>query len=74
MHLALDFNTELYPLSVGASFTFTLASSLSRAAETEEDVTDVWRPDRQNQGIERDYDYVMYGKVNFEPSTYVDYK
>lgn len=63
MHLALDFNTELYPLNAGNRFTFTLASSLSRGGETEEDARDVWRPDGGKRGIEADYDYVMYGKV-----------
>lgn len=67
MHLALDFNTELYPLTVGARFTFALASSLSRVVDTEEsDVRNVWRPDNKGRvGIEKDYDYVMYGKVRY---------
>lgn len=66
MHLALDFNTELYPLTVGARFTFALASSLSRVVDTEDsDVRNVWRPDDKGRaGIEKDYDYVMYGKVS----------
>lgn len=66
MHLALDFNHELYPLSVGSRFTFALASSLLRAGDTEtEDARNIWRPDNKGrQGIERDYDYVMYGKVS----------
>lgn len=65
MHLALDYNTELYPLVVGAQFTLTLASSLSRVVDTDDsDARNVWRPDDKGRaGIEKDYDYVMYGKV-----------
>lgn len=70
MHLALDFNTELYPLEAGGRFTFTLASSLSRGGEADEDARDVWRPDRTKKGLEADYDYVMYGKVRFCIWTY----
>jgi len=65
MHLALDYNNELYPLTVGSRFTFALASSLSRSVDPDEsDVRNVWRPDNKGRvGIEKDYDYVMYGKV-----------
>jgi len=67
MHLALDFNTELYPLHKGDIFTLAIASSLSIDAtdgEDGDDVRDVWRPDEKGrQGIEKDYEYVMYGKV-----------
>lgn len=65
MHLALDYNIELYPLTVGSRFTFALASSLSRSVDPDEsDVRNVWRPDNKGRaGIEKDYDYVMYGRV-----------
>ena len=71
MHLALDYNIELYPLRKGETFTLALASSLSRdvvGADDENTTGDVWRPDRKGKvGIEEDYEYVMYGKVCFEP-------
>ncbi|KAF8321314.1 RNA polymerase [Clavulina sp. PMI_390] len=66
MHLALDYNTELYPLTVNARFTLTLATSLSRSGEADDssDSRNVWRPDNKGRaGIEADYDYVMYGRV-----------
>jgi DNA-directed RNA polymerase I, II, and III subunit RPABC3 len=65
MHLALDYNTELYPLTVGSRFTFALASSLSSSVDPDEsEARNVWRPDNKGRaGIEKDYDYVMYGKV-----------
>ncbi|KAF8329773.1 RNA polymerase [Cantharellus anzutake] len=67
MHLALDYNVELYPLRKGETFTLALASSLSRevvGADEESTGRDVWRPDRKGSvGIEEDYECVMYGKV-----------
>ena len=69
MDLTLDFNSELYPLKPGQTFTLSLATSLSRGAapgkEGEaEDKDHQWRPDGKGQkGIEEDYEYVMFGKV-----------
>ncbi|KAG1735606.1 RNA polymerase I [Suillus paluster] len=72
MDLTLDYNTELFPLANGDSFTMALASSLSRdggaptadGEDGEDKDRDVWRPDgKGRRGLEEDYDYVMYGKV-----------
>ncbi|KAG0705524.1 hypothetical protein DFH29DRAFT_906956 [Suillus ampliporus] len=72
MDLTLDYNTELFPLVNGDSFAMALTSSLSRdgGAPTADDEDgedkdrDVWRPDgKGRRGLEEDYDYVMYGKV-----------
>ncbi|KIK71178.1 hypothetical protein GYMLUDRAFT_319428 [Collybiopsis luxurians FD-317 M1] len=73
MDLTLDYNIELFPLAVNQSFALALASSLARgpsttnpdANEDEDKDRDVWRPDgKGRRGLEEDYDYVMYGKVN----------
>lgn len=75
MDLTLDYNTELYVLKDGDSFSLVLASSLARGGEganaangtdeTEQDKdAHVWRPDGKGRGgLEEDYEYVMYGKV-----------
>ncbi|QRV76750.1 RNA polymerase rpb8 domain-containing protein [Ceratobasidium sp. AG-Ba] len=63
MHMTLDYNIELYSLKVDDKFTLVLASSLSRGGAADEG-KDVWRPDgKGQQGLEEDYEYVMYGKV-----------
>lgn len=78
MDLTLDFNVELFPLQNEDSFALALATSLARggaptgASNTDgtedtadEKERDVWRPDgKGRRGLEDDYDYVMYGKVN----------
>ena len=65
MHLTLDYNIELYQLRVDDKFTLVLASSLARGGATDAtEGKDVWRPDgKGQQGLEEDYEYVMYGKV-----------
>jgi len=70
MDLTLDYNIELFPLENGQSFALALSSSLQRGGvskegDDEEKEPDVWRPDgKGRRGLEDDYDYVMYGKVN----------
>jgi hypothetical protein len=65
MHLTLDYNIELYPLNVGEKFTLVLASSLARGGAAEAEGKDIWRPDgKGQQGLEEDYEYVMYGYVS----------
>lgn len=66
MHLTLDYNIELYQLQVDDKFTLVLASSLARGGATDAtEGKDVWRPDgKGQQGLEEDYEYVMYGKVS----------
>ncbi|KAG9128119.1 DNA-directed RNA polymerases I, II, and III subunit RPABC3 [Ceratobasidium sp. 392] len=65
MHLTLDYNIELYSLNVDDKFTLVLASSLARGGATDAtEGKDVWRPDgKGQQGLEEDYEYVMYGKI-----------
>ncbi|KAH6917230.1 RNA polymerase I [Coprinopsis sp. MPI-PUGE-AT-0042] len=64
MKLTLDYNIELFPLEDGQSFALALASSLSRAgSKDDEDEQPAWRPDVKRQGLDDDYDYVMYGKI-----------
>jgi len=74
MDLTLDYNIELFPLRKGETFSFALATSLSRGASQvpgdktsavgEDKDMDVWRPDgKGRRGLDEDYDYVMYGKV-----------
>ncbi|KAG8743918.1 DNA-directed RNA polymerases I, II, and III subunit RPABC3 [Ceratobasidium sp. 414] len=65
MHLTLDYNIELYSLKVDDKFTLVLASSLARGGASDStEGKDVWRPDgKGQQGLEEDYEYVMYGKI-----------
>lgn len=68
MSLALDFNAEIYDLKTGDTITFALASSLRKGGEdvdNENAAKDIWRPDGQGQqGLEAEYEYVMYGTVS----------
>lgn len=78
MQLTLDYNHEIFPLTIGQNVVLALASSLARdsggaqdgAIEEERD-RDVWRPDgKGKRGFEDEYDYVMYGRVyRFDPGT-----
>ncbi|KAH8831332.1 RNA polymerase [Flagelloscypha sp. PMI_526] len=66
MDLTLDYNVELLPLEDKQSFSFALATSLSKGFtdSDEKDDAPVWRPDgKGRKGLEEDYDYVMYGKI-----------
>lgn len=76
MDLTLDYNVELFPLQQEESFALALSSSLARggpegtnsadtgADDADDKERDVWRPDgKGRRGLEDDYDYVMYGKV-----------
>lgn len=75
MDMTLDYNKELFPLVEGQTIAVALASSLSRhvgpatgaeGADTDDKDRDVWRPDgKGKEGLQDDYDYVMYGKVCF---------
>jgi DNA-directed RNA polymerases I, II, and III subunit RPABC3 len=68
MQLALDFNSEIYPLRPEEKFSLALATSLSRtgpSGDKDEGSQNVWRPDgKGRRGLEDDYEYVMYGKVS----------
>ena len=78
MQLTLDYNVELYPLTVEDNFSLVLASSLVRGGTDttangtteggeEEKDTHQWRPDgKGRRGIEEDYEYVMFGKVKMK--------
>jgi hypothetical protein len=73
MDLTLDYNIELFPLKNEQSFALALSNSLSRggapsAGDEDAEEKNVWRPDgKGQQGLEEDYDYVMYGKVTKYP-------
>ena len=66
MDLTLDYNIELYQLHPDDHFTLVLASSLARGPPggDDEQARGVWRPDGKGaQGLEEDFEYVMFGKV-----------
>ncbi|KAK9451399.1 uncharacterized protein V1518DRAFT_408455 [Limtongia smithiae] len=65
IHLTLDLNTELFPVSVGEILSLAIAKSLALdgdvAAST---LSSGWRePKPGERGLADDYDYVMYGTV-----------
>ncbi|KAH7102996.1 RNA polymerase I [Auriculariales sp. MPI-PUGE-AT-0066] len=45
-----------------SAITFMLATSLSPHG-ADDDAAKSWRPDRESDGIDKDFEYVMYGKV-----------
>jgi DNA-directed RNA polymerase I, II, and III subunit RPABC3 len=63
MQLTLDYNSEIYPLKSGERITLMLATSLSPHGADDE-AAKSWRPDRESDGIDKDFEYVMYGKVS----------
>lgn len=62
MHLTLDYNSEIYPITTGERINMMLATSLA-ASGSDDDAAKTWRPDRDSDGIDKDFEYVMYGKV-----------
>jgi len=80
MDMTLDYNKELFPLAEGQTIAMALASSLSRhvgpvtgaeGVDADDKDRDVWRPDgKGKEGLQDDYDYVMYGKVCFLSRTH----
>ncbi|CAK7902714.1 DNA-directed RNA polymerases I, II, and III subunit RPABC3 [[Candida] anglica] len=71
--IALDINSELFPVRENDSLTITLASSLGNEAST---ITSngSWRPPKGDErSLADDYDYVMYGTVyKFEENSSSD--
>lgn len=58
--LAVDINTELFPLAKGTNITLALASSLNESEESS--TTNSWRPPRAGEySLADSYDYVMHG-------------
>ncbi|KAK9461067.1 uncharacterized protein V1516DRAFT_707353 [Lipomyces oligophaga] len=65
MHLTLDLNTELFPITANDIVSIALARSLS-LDDTSSSAPSVsgWRePKPGERGLADDYDYVMYGTV-----------
>ncbi|KAK9453899.1 hypothetical protein V1511DRAFT_49792 [Dipodascopsis uninucleata] len=63
IHLTLDLNTELFPVSQGEVLSIAIAKSLSLIPESSS-TTSGWRePKPGERGLADDYDYVMYGTV-----------
>lgn len=62
--IALDINSELFPVKENDSLTITLASSLGNEASMTTS-NGSWRPPRagEERSLADDYDYVMYGTV-----------
>lgn len=67
MDLTLDFNSEIYPMTVGEKFSLVLASSLSLEASASAGGVEKKESWRERAPGERDlsdeYEYVMFGKV-----------
>ena len=60
--LALDVNTELFPLATGTNITLALASSLNETEESNKNTVTSWRPPRAGEySLADSYDYVMHG-------------
>ncbi|KAK7207758.1 RNA polymerase subunit ABC14.5 [Myxozyma melibiosi] len=65
IHLTLDLNTELFPVSGGEILSIALAKTLSLDGDSAQ-VTSAsgWRESKPGErGLADDYDYVMYGTV-----------
>ncbi|KAK6459081.1 16-kDa RNA polymerase subunit [Scheffersomyces xylosifermentans] len=61
--IALDINSELFPVKANDSLTITLASSLGNESSMLTS-NGSWRPPRAgDRSLADDYDYVMYGTV-----------
>lgn len=60
--LALDVNTELFPVSTGEAISVCLASTLSLSGAKEEPSRG-WRPTMNEATLADMWDYVCYGKV-----------
>lgn len=64
IHLTLDLNTELFPVSLGDVLSIALAKTLSTDSTSASTSSSGWRePKPGERGLADDYDYVMYGTV-----------
>ncbi|KAJ8100574.1 hypothetical protein POJ06DRAFT_107515 [Lipomyces tetrasporus] len=64
IHLTLDINTELFPVSTGEILSLAIAKTLSTESSSRNTSTSGWRePKPGERGLADDYDYVMYGTV-----------
>lgn len=70
IHLTLDVNSELFPVTKGASITLAIAQTLSLDGEVKAPTTGWREPKPGDRTLADDYDYVMYGTVyKFEESS-----
>lgn len=69
VHLTLDVNSELFPVTKGGSISLAIAQTLSLDGEVKPPTTG-WREAKPGErSLADDYDYVMYGTVyKFEES------
>ncbi|KAK9467150.1 hypothetical protein V1512DRAFT_149986 [Lipomyces arxii] len=64
IHLTVDLNTELFPVSLGEVLSVAIAKSLSLQSDALAASSSGWRePKPGERGLADDYDYVMYGTV-----------
>ncbi|KAK9389720.1 hypothetical protein V1515DRAFT_594295 [Lipomyces mesembrius] len=64
IHLTLDVNTELFPISTGEILSVAIAKTLATESSSTGTSSSGWRePKPGERGLADDYDYVMYGTV-----------
>ncbi|KAK9368667.1 hypothetical protein V1509DRAFT_622394 [Lipomyces kononenkoae] len=64
IHLTLDVNTELFPITVGEILSIAIAKTLATESSSAGNSSSSWRePKPGERGLADDYDYVMYGTV-----------
>ncbi|KAK9315861.1 hypothetical protein V1522DRAFT_404829 [Lipomyces starkeyi] len=64
IHLTLDINTELFPISTGEILSVAIAKTLATESSSTSASSSGWRePKPGERGLADDYDYVMYGTV-----------
>ncbi|KAK9372254.1 uncharacterized protein V1513DRAFT_481369 [Lipomyces chichibuensis] len=64
IHLTLDINTELFPISTGEILSVAIAKTLATESSSTSTSSSGWRePKPGERGLADDYDYVMYGTV-----------
>lgn len=64
MELVLDIHNEQYPLLAGTKITLALAKSLTQEGEKGGGAeAQSWRLDQNSEGLAKDWEYIMYGKV-----------
>jgi DNA-directed RNA polymerases I, II, and III subunit RPABC3 len=61
--IAVDVNTELYPLSVGDSVQIFLASTLNADGTKDDEMERGWREKPAKGTLAEDFDYVCHGKI-----------
>ncbi|ANB11798.1 DNA-directed RNA polymerase core subunit RPB8 [Sugiyamaella lignohabitans] len=70
IHLTLDVNTELFPVTKGTTLTVAVAQTISLDGEPSISSAGWREPKAGEKSLADDYDYVMYGTVyKFEESS-----